>query len=130
MSVMTFSFNPAQINDGGLNQMRFELGDVMIAEPEKDAYLCDEEYLAALAGSRSFKHAKLRLVETLLMRFAYEVTTEAHMIKWEFSDRYKFWKDLYSRLKAEIELEELNRQSFIGRKFPLPIFRIGMNDWR
>ena len=129
---MTFSYNPNLINDGSLNQLRFELGDVFVLEPEKTAYLSDEEYLAAIEGSRSFKRAKFRCVETLLHRFAYEVTTEIKEAKWQLSDRVDFWKDLYKRLKAELEEEEISGSvfGFGGKKMRPPIFRIGMNDWR
>ena len=127
---MTFSYDPTQINDGGLNQMRFELGDVLVEEPEKSAYLPDEEISAVIDGSRTWKRAKFRLIETLLMRFSYEVTTEVHDAKWQLSDRVKFWQDLYKRLKAELEVEELGAFGFTGGKNRPPIFRIGMNDNR
>lgn len=129
---MTFTYDPTKINDGSLNQIRFELGDVFVLEPEKTAYLSDEEYLAALEGSRSFKHAKFRCVETLLHRFAYEVNIEVREAKWQLSDRVDFWKDLYKRLKGELEEEEISSSSFGfgGRKMRPPIFRIGQHDWR
>ena len=128
---MTFSYDPTQINDGGLNQMRFFLGDVLVEEPEKSAYLCDEEILATLDGTKTFKRAALRLVESLLFRFSYEVNTEVHDAKWDLSDRVKAWQDLYKRLKADIELEETaSAFGLRGIKNPPPIFRIGMNDWR
>lgn len=67
---MMYSYNPTMINDGGLNQMRFELGDCLVEpEPEKTAYLTNEEIIAAIEGSKSFKRAKFRLVESLLHRF-------------------------------------------------------------
>ena len=66
---MNFSYNPALINDHGLNQMRFELGDVFVEEPAKTTYLTDEEIIAAIEGSQSWRRAKFRLVETLLRRF-------------------------------------------------------------
>ena len=124
-----FSYDPAQINDRGLNQIRFDLGDVMILEPERDAYLADEEILAALAGSRSFKHAELRLVESLLARFSYEVDTKVHEAEWKLSDRVDAWEKLRKRLKDELAEEELSANGFIGRKFPLPIFTRGMHDY-
>ncbi|MBR4032241.1 MAG: hypothetical protein IKJ07_05870 [Clostridia bacterium] len=130
---MKFTYNPNLVNDGGLNQMRFELGDCLVEpEPIKTAYLCDEEYLAVLEGSQSFKHAKFRCVETLLHRFAFEVTTEIKEAKWQLSDRVDFWKDLYKRLKGELEAEEISSSlfGFGGRKMRSPIFQIGMNDWR
>ena len=130
---MTFTYNPKLINDGSLNQLRFELGDCLVEpEPIKTAYLSDEEYLAAIEGSKSFKHAKFRCVETLLHRFAYEVTTEIREAKWQLSDRVDFWKDLYKRLKAELEAEEISGSvfGFTKKKLRPPIFTIGQFDWR
>ena len=68
---MSYSYNPADVGEFGLNRMRFELGDVFVAEPEKTAYLTDEEITAVLDSSSSWKHAKLRLIETLLFRFSF-----------------------------------------------------------
>lgn len=128
---MTFSFNPAMINDGGLNQIRFELGDVLVEQPEKTAYLSDESILAALEGSPTFKRAKFRLLESLLHRFAYEVTTEIHEVKWTLSDRFKAWQDLYKRLKAELEAEDMaGTFGFAGKNQRPPIFRVGLHDRR
>ena len=128
---MTFSYNPENLAEFGLDRMRFELGDVMVAEPDKNAYLCDEEYLAVIASSSSWLRAKIRLVETLLMRFGYEVTTEVKNAKWQLSDRVDFWKDLHKRLKTELEEEESAAAfGFAGTQQRPPIFRIGMHDYR
>ena len=128
---MNFSYNPALINDKNLNQMRFELGDVFVEEPAKTSYLCDEEIIAAIDGSKTFKRAKFRLVETLLRRFSYEVDTKIKEAEWKLNERVDEWKDLYKRLKAELEVEEIGDSfGFTGKKFRPPIFKIGMNDWR
>ena len=128
---MTYSYNPTLINDGGLNQMRFKLGDCLVAEPEKTCYLSDEEILAAIEGSSTFKRAAVRLVESLLFRFGYEVNTEIHEAKWDLTDRFKNWQDLYKRLKAEVEEEELasNAFGFASKWQRPPVFTLGMHDW-
>lgn len=129
---MTFSYNPALINDGGLNQMRFDLGDTLVNEPEKSAYLPDEEIIAALEGSRTFKRAKLRLVESLLHRFAYEVDTKIKEAEWKLSQRLDEWEALRKRLKAELDVEEMTGGAFgfAGKKSPPPFFWRNMHDWR
>ena len=128
---MTFSYDPALVDDGGLNQMRFELGDCLVVEAEKSAYLCDEEICAAIATSTTFRRAKLRLVESLLHRFAYEVDTRTHEVEWKLHQRVDFWKDLYRRLKAELDAEDAAGMfGFTSRKFRPPAFVVGQHDWR
>ena len=128
---MTFSYEPKQINDGGLNQMRFELGDVEVLEPDKTAYLCDEEILAAIEGSTTWTRAKLRLVETLISRFSYEVDTKVDEVEWKLNQRVDKWKDLYKRLKGEVDSEDAGAAfGFLGKRQRPPIFSIGMHDWR
>lgn len=129
---MTYSYNPSNLGENGLDRMRFELGDTFVAEPEKTAYLSDEEYLAVIGSSASWKRAKLRLVETLLRRFSYEVDTKIKEAEWKLNQRVDEWKDLWKRLKAEVELEELDggEFGFAGKKVRPPIFNIGMHDWR
>ncbi|MBQ3434371.1 MAG: hypothetical protein IJG24_04910 [Selenomonadaceae bacterium] len=128
---MTYSYDPTQINDGGLNQMRFELGDCLVQEPEKTCYLNDAEICEAIAGASSWKRAKLRLIESLLFRFAYEVNQEIREAKWELSDRFDFWEKLRKRLADEIaEEDSVSAFGFLGKRHRPPIFRIGMHDWR
>ena len=129
---MTYSYNPSNLNERGLDRMRFELGDTFVAEPEKTAYLSNEEYLAVIESSASWKRAKLRLVETLLHRLSYEVDTKIKEAEWKLSQRIKFWQDLYKRLKAEVEAEEIvdGGDLALGKKVCPPIFYVGMHDWR
>ena len=128
---VVFSYDPTKIGEFGLDRLRFELGDTMVLEPEKTAYLSDEEIIAVLDSSSSWRRAKFRLVETLLRRFSYEVDTEVREAKWSLHQRIDEWKDLWKRLKAELEEEELMGSfGFTGGKSRPPIFRIGMNDYR
>lgn len=50
---MTYSYNPSNLGEHGLDRMRFELGDTFVAEPEKTAYLSDEEISAVIDSSAS-----------------------------------------------------------------------------
>lgn len=126
----TFSYDIEQINDQSLHQMRFYLGDTLVHEAEKTAYLCDEEILAALENN-SFKRAALRLIEHLLMMFSYEVTQEVREAKWQLSDRVDNWERLRKRLKAELDAEDFAKNfGFSRSNCRPPVFRLGMNDWR
>lgn len=128
---MTYSYDPTQINDGGLNQARFTIGDVFVKEPEKDSYLSDEEYLAVLSTDDSWKRKMLRLVETLLLRFSYEVDTEIREAKWSLHQRVDFWEKLRKRLADEIAEEDSAAAfGFMGRKQRPPAFWVGQFDNR
>ena len=124
---MTYTYDPTKINDAGLNQMRFELGDCLISENER--YLSDEEICAALSG-RAFKRAKLFLVESLLARFSYEVDTKIHEAEWKLSDRIPFWRKLRDDLKEDLTETDIIAPSFgfSGRDYVTPIFSRGMHD--
>lgn len=127
---MTYTYDPTAINDRGLNQMRFELGDCLVEEPEKTAYLCDEEYLAALQ-SPTWRRAKFRLLETLLLRFAYEIDTTVAGLKLNLHQRVDFWEREYKRVKAEVDAEDISSSGALktsNRGRP-PCFWLGMNDW-
>ena len=128
---MTYSYDPTKISDGGLNEVRFALGDVFVETPERDAYLSDEEILEAIASSKSLKRAELKLVESLLARFSYEVDEKIREAEWKLSDRIKNWEALRKRLKGETDSEEILSGGAFGLKNSKarpPIFRIGMND--
>lgn len=121
-----YSYNPNLINDGALNQMRFYLGDCL---PDS-FYLSDEEICAAL-NNATFKRAALRLVESLLFRFSYEVDTKIHEAEFDLSDRVANWRKLRDDLKAELEEKETVTQAFgfAGRSAPSAIFTRGMFDY-
>ena len=101
-----WTYNPERINEDGLDKMRFVLGDCLVAQPEKTAYLTDEEIEAVLSSSSSFKRAEFTLVKSLLMRFAYEVDERAGPISWSLHQRFDNWKKLHDDLKDELEAEE------------------------
>lgn len=45
----TFSYDPTKIMDGGVDQMRFELGDTVTDMGGVSSPLCNEEYEAILS---------------------------------------------------------------------------------
>lgn len=125
-----FTYNGARIADGGKDQMRFELGDTMVAESEKTAYLSDEEIAAVLAKfPNRWKRAKLELVKSLLFRFSYEVDTKTGPVSWSLGQRHAMWKKLYDELKAEVAANESlpSLPDCTGRP---PYFVEGMHDNR
>ncbi len=104
--MLTYSYDVKNLADGGINQMRFELGDTMVEEPSKTAYLSDEEIQASITAYHGlWKRAKLALVGSLLARFSYEVDTRSGPVEWSLSQRYEVWRRMYDELKSEVRAE-------------------------
>lgn len=97
----TYSYNPAQIYDGGLNQMRFELQDNIIEGEGVTCALCDEEYQAIIEHESGWKRAKLKCLKAIITKFAYEVNTSTDGLSYSLSERYERWKAMYDDLKKE-----------------------------
>lgn len=130
MAEKSYTYDGSMIADAGLNQMRFELGDVLVEEADKTAYLTDEEITAMInAYPEKWKRAKLELVKSLLYRFAPEVDTQSGPVSWSLSQRYSQWKALYEDLKGSAEASEMAPIGPGGRFRP-PYFREGMHDNR
>lgn len=128
MSGGTYTYEPDNVTENGKDRMRFELGDTMVEGASDTAALTDSEIEAAICSfPKSWKRAKLFLLESLYRRFSYEVDTRTGPLTLSLSDRAKRWKDDYDRLKAEIEAESvapfLDAQ---GRKGKQPYFYTGM----
>lgn len=124
----SFTYDGTRITDSGINQMRFELGDVLVEEPDKTALLTDEEITAMIAAfPHSWRRAKFELIKSVLYRFAPEVDTKSGPVQWSLSQRYAQWKELYEELKKELSaigaLPELP-----GAHHRLPYFFEGMHD--
>lgn len=97
----TYSYDPAQIYDGGLNQMRFELQDNIMEGGAVTTALCDEEYKTIIEHEKSWKRAKLKCLKAIIMKFAYEVNTSTDGLSYSLSERYERWKAMYDSLKKE-----------------------------
>lgn len=128
MAERSFTYDGSKIADGGLNQMRFELGDVFVEEPDKTAYLTDEEIGAMIAAyPDKWKQAKFELVKSLLFRFAPQVDTKAGPVEWSMSQQYEHWKSLYEELKKEVEAAG-SIPELPGTQHMPPYFYRGMHD--
>lgn len=97
----TYSYDPAKLQEDGKDRMRMELGDTTFAPGELTAALCDEEYEAILAKYPNFKKAKLKCLNTILMKFAHQVNMSVDGLSYSFAERVKFWKELYNEAKRE-----------------------------
>lgn len=83
--------------------MRFELGDTIIDLGELASPLCDEEYEAILKKyEKSWKKAKLKCLEAIVMKLAYEVDTSVGGLSYSLSSRYDRWKAMYEDAKKSV----------------------------
>lgn len=98
----TFTYNPTKIADGGLDQMRFELGDTVVDMEGISSPLCDEEYLAIIGKyGKKWRVAKLKCLEAIMMKFSYEVNTSVDGLSYSLDQRYQRWKEMYDESKRE-----------------------------
>lgn len=96
-----YTYDPTQIYDGGINQMRFELQDNIIEGEGVTCALCDEEYQAIISHENGWKRAKLKCLKTIVTKFAYEVNTSTDGLSYSLAERYERWKAMYEEVKKE-----------------------------
>lgn len=99
---MTYTYDPTKIAAEGKDRMRFELGDTVVDGKEITSPLCDEEYEAIISSHKTWKRAKLALLEAIMMKLSYEVNTSVDGLSYSLSDRANRWKDMYNELKKEV----------------------------
>lgn len=110
-----YTYNPAEIKDKTVSRMRFELGDTMVEGNSDTAALTDEEIQVAIDSyPKSWKKAKLMLLESLYRRFSYEVDTKTGPLALNLHDRAVMWKEDYLALKKEIQQESCSVPPFAG----------------
>lgn len=98
----SYTYDPSKITENGLDQMRFELGDTVVDMEAITSPLCDEEYNAILEKyGDSWKKAKLKCLEAIVMKLSYEVNTSVAGLSYSLSERYERWKKMYDDAKKE-----------------------------
>ena len=99
----TYSYDPAKCQDGGMNQMRFELGDTVLDLEGITSPLCDEEYTAILAKhGKNWRRAKYECLNAICMKLSYEVNTSIDGLSYSLSERYNRFKQMRDDLKKEL----------------------------
>lgn len=129
MAKGTYTYEPGNVKEPGKDRMRFELGDVMVDGLSDTTALTDEEIQAAIdTYPRSWKRAKLMLLESLCRRFAYEVNTKTGPLTLELQERAKLWREDYEKLKKEVSAESCSIPQFrnASQNKP-PYFYTGMH---
>lgn len=100
----TFTYDPAKCQDGGIDQMRLELGDTVVDMDGIPSPLCDEEYDAILKKHGSnWKKAKYKCLEAICMKLAYEVNTSVGGLSYSLSERYNRFEKMKADAKKELE---------------------------
>lgn len=98
----TYTYDPTKITEGGVDQMRFELGDTATEMNNMTSPLCDEEYSAILKKyGNSWRMAKYQCLKAITMKLAYEVDTSVGGLSYSLSQRYERWKKMLDEAKKE-----------------------------
>lgn len=128
-STRTYTYDPSQIYDGGLNQMRFELQDNIIEGEGVTCALCDGEYQAIIDHEKSWKRAKLKCLKAIVMKFAYEVNTSTDGLSYSLNERYPRWKAMYDDLKKKtiVSLPTADPSSLQGPPGEPPYFHTDLH---
>ncbi len=130
MAKGTYTYDPANVKEHSMDRMRFELGDVMVEGMSDTTALTDEEIQAAIDSyPKSWKRAKLMLLESLCRRFAYEADTRTGPLTLELQERAKLWRADYDKLKKEVAAGYCNVPRFCsGASDKPPYFYAGMQQ--
>ena len=130
MAKGAYTYDPGKLKEFGKDRMRFELGDTMVEGLSDTTALTDEEIQAAIESyPKSWKRAKLFLLESLCRRFAYEVDTKTGPLQLYMQERAKLWREDYDKLKKEVSAESCSISQFRnGAHNKPPYFYTGMQQ--
>lgn len=99
----TYTYFPDKITAGGVDQMRFELGDTVVDMDGITSPLCDEEYKAIIDKyGKNWRMAKFKCLEAICMKLAYEVNTSVGGLSYSLSERYNRFKAMRDEAKKEL----------------------------
>lgn len=99
----TFSYSPEKCQDGGMDQMRFELGDTVTDLDGITAVLCDEEYKAILdKHGKNWRKAKYLCLDAICKKLSYEVNTSIDGLSYSLSERFNRFDAMRKDAKKEL----------------------------
>ncbi|MCI8414899.1 MAG: hypothetical protein HFF00_04640 [Ruminiclostridium sp.] len=88
----TYSYNPLNLAQEGVDKMRFELGDTVVDAEGLSSPLCDEEYAAMLGQHKDWRQAKIACLRAIVMKLAYEADTSVDGLSYSLRQRFDRWK--------------------------------------
>lgn len=95
-----YTYNVEDLKGETVSRMRLELGDTQFNPAELTAALQDEEYQVMIDESSSWKAAKIKCIQAILMKFSHQTKTTVGTVSYDFADRVAFWKKLYDEVKS------------------------------
>ena len=99
----TYTYYPDKITEGGVDQMRFELGDTVVSSDGMASPLCDEEYKAILQKyGKDWLRAQYECVRAICRKLSFEVDTSVGGLSYSLSRRYDRWKKMEDELKQKL----------------------------
>ena len=99
----TYTYFPDKITEGGVDQMRFELGDTVVDMDGLTSPLCDEEYKAIINKyGKVWIRAKYECLKAICMKLSFEVDTSVDGLHYSLNQRYERWKKMEADLKKEL----------------------------
>ena len=99
----TYTYFPDKITEGGVDQMRFELGDTVVDMDGMTSPLCDEEYKAIIQKyGKNWRMARYKCLEAICMKLAYEVNTSVGGLSYSLSERYERFSKMKDAAKKEL----------------------------
>ena len=125
---MTYTYCPENITENGIDKMRFELGDTMTEGGADTCVLCDEEYAAMLAQSKTWQKAKLECLKAIVMKLSYEVDYKVSDMSFSLSDRYKHVKAMLEELENKQQASSFVSKANSDVKETKSYFYLGMQE--
>lgn len=99
-----YTYDPAKCQDGGIDQMRFELGDTVTDMDAITSPLSDEEYAAVLKKHGSnWSRAKYECLKAICMKLSYEVDTSVAGLSYSLSKRFDRWKQMLDEEEKKLK---------------------------
>lgn len=121
---MATTYNPALSADGGLNEARFDLGDVghIKSDTGSPIYILQDEEITARITKYGYREGVARAAESCITRSAQlpDVYEDDSQTRVEWKTRMDAWKSLIKRLRDNVGDVSSPGSSFKGSKMNDP----------